>query len=249
MAAATSDHFQSQLDSHLQSAARLSVTHVERHNVLAPLKSARRPKDTDSSRSTTDILEILTNANKRRRKLTSVESERLMIIYDEAVRHSKLALVLPGICSQDGDFYTRFAVQFGGEVSSAIAEHRHIMGVALDNEGDERVRQLLVERLQISVRTLLRAMSRSPHISQLILSVDFPVIPSDEGQALLHIMQAYRCDLKEQFAESHQDQVLRTHHNNRLEQIQSRRGNEIDELREELKKRKVVLGSKVCCSA
>ena len=246
VAVETSERFQQQLGVQLATAAEFSIGHVERHNALPPLKSARRPaKEEFPTAAATDVLSLLKDTKKRRKKLTSVESERLMIIYDEMARRVKISLLVPQVCQQGEDFFRRYSIQLGDEICSAIERHQIVVDMSTEHHADSSIRQLQIETLQVSVRHLVRLMSADPHVSSLLLSPDFKVESSQPGTMLVQVLQDHRRDLREHLAESQQDELVRIRHVNDLRKIQSLRATKMQEAKEELDKKRDLLSEKV----
>jgi hypothetical protein len=68
------------------------------------------------------IAEVLQSVDPAKKKLNSVESQRIMAVLDEGIRRVELVTALPFVTKS----LSRFAVALGSELTATLEEHRHL---------------------------------------------------------------------------------------------------------------------------
>ena len=87
---------------------------------LRPSKKEQSEEDNISSLSADDPLRILAPGQK---KLTTIESQRILAVIDKAIKRLDCALLLPHLSS----YIDRFSVSLGAKLVSQLEEYNHLV--------------------------------------------------------------------------------------------------------------------------
>lgn len=170
-------------------------------------------------------------AEKRARKLTSVEPQRILVVLDDCLKNLRLSQVLPQL-SED---LPRLSVQLGSDIHEQLQRHRQLEESYEElTDNDDQLADELAVRLRDSLREILRLLRENPRALSVLQGEADRTEMLPDSEQLIAEMEQVRGNVYEKLLTSKKEEDERTRYLEELRQRQQWRDDDIARLEESL---------------